>query len=136
MKATICYVALGSNLNDPRAQVLRAIAALEQRKNMRVLKVSKLYQTKPVGNLEQPDFINAVVKIEVTMSALNLLKELQQIEIQQGRVRTGLRNEPRIIDLDLLLYGNRKINSAELIVPHPRMLAREFVLQPLADVMQ
>lgn len=134
MKEVICYVGLGSNLDDPKAQVLKAIDSLAKIEKIRLIKASKLYHTKPVGYFQQPDFINAVVKLGVGLTAFSLLKVLQEIEHQQGRVRTIERNGPRIIDLDLLLYGHRKIISPELIVPHPRMLQRRFVLDPLVEI--
>ena len=93
-----------------------------------------MYQTQPVGYTQQPDFINAVVKLGVELTAFSLLQVLQEIELQQGRVRSAERNGPRTIDLDLLLYGHRKIISPELVVPHPRMLQRGFVLEPLAEI--
>jgi 2-amino-4-hydroxy-6-hydroxymethyldihydropteridine diphosphokinase len=134
MKEVICYIGVGSNLEEPREQVLRAIAALGNTENIRVIKVSSLYETKPVGKLDQPDFVNAVVKVGVKLTAFSLLRIMQDIELQQGRIRTGVRNGPRIIDLDLLLYGHRKIVSRDLIIPHPRMLERSFVLEPLAEI--
>jgi 2-amino-4-hydroxy-6-hydroxymethyldihydropteridine diphosphokinase len=130
----IAYVALGSNLDNPEKQVLTAFATLGKTANIRFIKASKLYHTKPVGYLQQPDFVNAVVKLGVKLSAFALLKVLQSIENQQGRIRGVERNGPRTLDLDLLLYGSRRIVSKELVVPHPRMLERQFVLEPLGEI--
>lgn len=98
-----------------------------------VLKVSPFYQTKPVGYLEQPDFQNAVVKLETQLSPEDLLDGLQKIENQQGRVRKQ-ENGPRTIDLDILLYDSLSIRSERLTIPHPRMYERTFVLKPLSDI--
>ena len=128
------YIGIGSNLNQPRQQVLDAIAALKILPRSRFVKASSLYETKPVGPQNQPDFMNAVAAIDTSLSAQALLSHLLAIEKKQGRVRSGERFGPRTLDLDLLLYGNEKINTKELTVPHPRMFEREFVLQPLAEI--
>lgn len=127
------YVALGSNLNDPRAQVLCAMDAIDHIEGCRVIKRSQLYITKPVGYLNQPDFINAVVELQTSLAPLDLLQALQGIEQHQGRVRE-FKNGPRTIDLDLILYENIVMETQHLTLPHPRMHERDFVLNPLEEI--
>jgi 2-amino-4-hydroxy-6-hydroxymethyldihydropteridine diphosphokinase len=133
MNNLTAYIALGSNLNDPIAQLHIALTHIAKIPCTYIDTCSAFYRTRPVGYLDQPDFINAVVAVCTTLSAHDLLSALKAIEIQQGRIRI-LKNGPRTIDLDLLLYGNIIINEPDFIVPHPRMLERAFVLKPLADV--
>lgn len=126
------YVALGANLGDA-AQALRdALRTLSQTSGARLLKASSLYRTAPIDS-GGPDYFNAVVEVVTTLSAPALLKALQGIENAAGRERP-YRNAPRTLDLDLLLYGNARIDSPELTVPHPRMWTRAFVLVPLAEI--
>lgn len=127
------FVALGSNLNDPVKQVEQAIEAINKLPGTQVIKRSSLYETEPVGFLDQPHFINAVIKIETELSPQILLKALLQIETNQGRIRT-IKNGPRTLDCDLILYAGVTLNSKELTLPHPRMLERDFVLKPLAEI--
>jgi 2-amino-4-hydroxy-6-hydroxymethyldihydropteridine diphosphokinase len=129
---TAC-IALGSNLDDPRLQVERGFAALAALPRTRLLARSRLYRTPPWGMPDQPDFINAAVRLETTLTPRELLDALLAIEARAGRMR-GARNGPRILDLDLLLYGNRVINEPDIVVPHPRLHERAFVLRPLVDV--
>lgn len=129
---TAC-VALGSNLDDPRLQVERGFAALAALPRTRLLARSRLYRTPPWGMLDQPDFINAAARLETSLSPRSLLDALLAIEARAGRVR-GVRNGPRILDLDLLLYGDRIIDEPGFTVPHPRLHGRAFVLLPLADI--
>lgn len=129
---TAC-VALGSNLDGPRAQVERGLTALATLSKTRLLVCSRLYRTPPWGMLDQPDFINAAARLETTLAPRELLDALLAIEARAGRVR-GTRNGPRTLDLDLLLYGDRVIDEPDLVVPHPRLHERAFVLRPLADV--
>jgi 2-amino-4-hydroxy-6-hydroxymethyldihydropteridine diphosphokinase len=129
---TAC-VALGSNLDDPCVQVERGLAALAALSQTRLLVRSRLYRTPPWGMLDQPDFINAAARLETTLAPRELLDALLAIEARAGRVR-GARNGPRTLDLDLLLYGDRVIDESNLVVPHPRLHERAFVLLPLADV--
>lgn len=127
------FVALGSNLDDPRAQVERGFAALDALPDTAVRSRSRLYRTPPWGVVDQPDFINAVARLETALAPRALLLALLGIETGAGRVR-GPRNGPRILDLDLLLYGDRVIDEPDFVVPHPRLHERPFVLLPLADV--
>jgi 2-amino-4-hydroxy-6-hydroxymethyldihydropteridine diphosphokinase len=126
------YLALGANLGDPVAAVLRAMDDIAAIKGVSVLKRSSLYRTAPVA-ASGPDYVNAVVEIQTILSAPELLLALQQIEQLAGRVRTS-RNAPRTLDLDLLIYGDASIDSQALVVPHPRLQQRAFVLVPLAEI--
>lgn len=128
------YVALGSNLDDPRAQVLRGFDALARLPQARLLRRSPLYLTPPWGIAEQPAFVNAVAEVETELAPLALLQSLLAIERSFGRERSGLRWGPRTLDLDLLLYGDRVLKEDELVLPHPRLAERAFVLRPLADL--
>jgi 2-amino-4-hydroxy-6-hydroxymethyldihydropteridine diphosphokinase len=127
------YVALGSNLRDPAAQVRAGFEALAMLPDSRVAAVSSLYLTAPVGHLDQPDFVNAVALIETALAPRALLEELLAIERQFGRVR-GVPNGPRTLDLDILLYGDESHEDEALTIPHPRMHERAFVLAPLAEI--
>jgi 2-amino-4-hydroxy-6-hydroxymethyldihydropteridine diphosphokinase len=127
------FVALGSNLDDPRRQVLQAMDELKALPGTRVRRCSSLYRTAPVGEPDQPDFINAVVQIETALDPLEVLDALLAIERRHGRVRSR-RNAPRTLDLDLLLYDDRTIDTPGLQLPHPRMHERAFVLLPLAEI--
>jgi len=130
---TLAYIALGSNLGDPRQQVLDAVAALATLPDTRVLQRSHLYRTLPWGVLEQPPFINAVVQLDTALSPHGLLDALLGIEQKAGRVR-ALRNGPRTLDLDLLHVDGVQLDDARLTLPHPRMAGRAFVLLPLHDL--
>jgi 2-amino-4-hydroxy-6-hydroxymethyldihydropteridine diphosphokinase len=130
---TLAYVALGSNLGDPRQQVLDAVAALAGLPETRLLRRSALYRTPPWGVLQQPSFINAAVEIDTGLSPPALLQALLAIEQRAGRVRAE-RNGPRILDLDVLHVDGVRLDSPELTLPHPRMADRAFVLLPLNDV--
>ena len=126
-------IALGSNLESPVSQVRRALDELDALPESRLLACSSLYRSAPVGKTNQPDFINAVVEIETTLSPHGLLKILLEIEQNHGRVR-GLPNDPRTLDLDILMYDELKCNEGGLILPHPRMHQRAFVLKPLMEI--
>ena len=127
------YVALGSNLDDPPERIRHALQALAALPGTRVVRTSSLYRNPPVGDPDQPDFVNAVARIETGLGPRELLGELLAIEQAQGRVRDRP-NGPRTLDLDLLLYGERTVREPGLTVPHPRMLGRAFVLMPLAEI--
>jgi len=127
------FIALGSNLDDPVSQVRAAFDELAQIPVSRLLMHSSLYRSAPVGRLDQPDFINAVAQIETGLSPHELLKALLEIEHRHGRVREYA-NDPRTLDLDLLIYDDLQCNDRCLILPHPRMHQRAFVLQPLLEI--
>lgn len=129
----IAFVALGSNLDAPREQVARGMLEIGALPETRLVKRSSLYRTAPVGFLEQPDFINAVVMVETALAPHALLDGLLAIERRHGRVRE-FTNAPRTLDLDVLLYGDLVLHEHGLTLPHPRMHERAFVLQPLAEI--
>ena len=128
----VACVALGGNLGDARATVLQALEALARWPGVTVLQRSRLYRSAPL-QASGPDFVNAVARIQTTMTAPELLQALQALELAAGRERP-YPNAPRTLDLDVLLYGQARIDSPHLTVPHPRMWQRAFVLRPLADV--
>lgn len=129
----LAYVALGANLADPVEQVRAALVALTQLPESRLLRASSLYRTAPVGIHGQPDFINAVAALETTLSPEALLSALFAVEAQFGR-RRDFHHAPRTLDLDLLLYDDYVIDSAQLQLPHPRMHLRAFVMAPLVEI--
>jgi len=129
----ISYIALGSNLNEPTQQVKTALLALNNIAGCQVLKHSSLHKSPPLGPQDQPDFINAVAKIQTTLSAHHLLSELQSLENTHNRVRQQHWG-PRTLDLDILLYGDSVINTNDLVIPHPEMTKRDFVLTPLWEI--
>jgi 2-amino-4-hydroxy-6-hydroxymethyldihydropteridine diphosphokinase len=126
------YLSLGSNLGDREGNLRAAIEALCGAR-VRVGKVSSFYETEPVDYLEQPWFLNCVVDGETAVPAPDLLRALRQIETRIGSKKEFAKG-PRLLDIDILLYGDDTIVTAELQVPHPRMLARKFVLEPLAEI--
>ena len=128
------YIGVGSNLSNPIKQVNLAIAALKQLPHCQVTAISSLYGSKPMGPQDQPDYINAVVELQTSLTALALLDALQAIENNAGRVRKTNRWGARILDLDILLYGNEVIDNERLTVPHYGMKVREFVLLPLEEI--
>lgn len=132
--ATLVYVGLGSNLALPQRQVGRALHRLAHWPGVRGLRASRLYRTPPWGQREQPDFINAAVEFEYAGSAGALLAGLLAIEREAGRIRGGERWGPRMLDLDLLLFGDCRLRTGELTLPHPRIAERAFVLFPLLEL--
>ena len=131
---TLAYIALGSNLASPLAQVQAAIHALGEIPHSRVVNVSSFYRTPPLGPQDQPDYLNAAVALETTLSPEALLDHTQRIELQQGRVRKAERWGPRTLDLDIMLFGDALINSERLTVPHSDMRNRGFMLWPLFEI--
>lgn len=130
----ISYIGIGSNQADPVNQAKQALAALKKLPNTQLSKYSSLYCSAPMGPQDQPDYINAVAEIETSLSALELLDELQKIELSQGRERKENRWGPRTLDLDIILYDNQQINNTRLTIPHYGMKVREFVLYPLQEI--
>jgi 2-amino-4-hydroxy-6-hydroxymethyldihydropteridine diphosphokinase len=126
------FVALGANLGDARQAVLDALQALAGLADTQVTGCSRLYRTAP-HEASGPDFINAVARLSTRLTAPDLLQALQALELQAGRERPYV-NAPRTLDLDVLLYGDARIDSPRLTVPHPRMWGRAFVIYPLAEV--
>lgn len=131
---TRAYIGIGSNLADPAARVQAAFGELERLPDSRLRARSSLYRSKPMGPIDQPDFINAVAAVDTRLSAADLLQALAQIETRQGRERGAERWGPRTLDLDLLLYGEHRITTPALTLPHPGMHKRDFVLVPLAEI--
>jgi 2-amino-4-hydroxy-6-hydroxymethyldihydropteridine diphosphokinase len=127
------YVALGSNLQDPEQQVLRAFEELNGLPQTRVVAKSALYRTAPVGYDNQPDFVNAAAEVSTELEPLALLRALLALETAHGRERP-FPNAPRVLDLDLLFYDDLAMHDPELTLPHPRLHERGFVLFPLADL--
>jgi 2-amino-4-hydroxy-6-hydroxymethyldihydropteridine diphosphokinase len=127
-------IALGSNLSRPEHQVQTAIAELHALERSRLVGRSRLYRTAPVGPPGQPDYVNAVVSLDTHLSPLALLDAMQAIERAHGRVRDGIRWGPRVLDLDLLTYGDLIMDLPGLTIPHPEIARRAFVLVPMADV--
>lgn len=127
------YIALGSNLGDRHSYIEQAVAHIKQLPHTEFVALSPLMETEPVGYKEQGLFINAVCGIDTELSPYNLLQRLLLIEQILGRVRS-IKNGPRTIDLDIILYGDVNIDSPTLSIPHPRMHEREFVLQPLKAI--
>lgn len=130
---TLAYVALGANLDDPQLTVKAAIVALGSIPLTKCVAVSSLYRTAPVGLRNQPDFINAVAALETRLAPQALLDELFGIEQEFGR-RRSVKNAPRTLDLDLLLHDEHVVDTPALVLPHPRMHQRAFVLAPLAEI--
>jgi 2-amino-4-hydroxy-6-hydroxymethyldihydropteridine diphosphokinase len=128
------YIGIGSNLDNPIAQVKEAFEELEYLPDTVFFAKSSLYGCKPMGPEDQPDYVNAVAAVDTLLSAQDLYRELVKIEDMQGRERDGEKWGPRILDLDLLLYGKNKIKTKELVVPHPGMHERDFVIIPLAEI--
>lgn len=128
------FLGLGSNLDEPIAQLRQAIVALQQMPHSRVIAVSPLYRSPPLDGSAQPDYVNAVAQIDTQLLPDDLLQHVQQIEQQQGRQRTQ-RWGARTLDIDLLLYDNHQQQQAHLTLPHPGIAEREFVVFPLMDLM-
>jgi len=127
------FIALGSNLEDPIQHVRQALATLAKLPTSRLLVYSSLYRSAPIGQLDQPDFINAVALVETALTPQALLSALLAIEQQHGRIRESL-NAPRTLDLDILMVDDLKCKDRNLTLPHPRMHQRAFVLQPLMEI--
>ena len=135
--STVAFVGMGSNLAHPRRQIARAVAAIARVPATHIVAVSPNYATAPLAcDIDQPDYINAVVALRTSLAPKSLLMHLQAIERAQGRERGAKvpRNSPRTLDLDLLLYGRRIVRLRQLTVPHPRMHERAFALTPLLDI--
>jgi 2-amino-4-hydroxy-6-hydroxymethyldihydropteridine diphosphokinase len=128
------YVGVGANLGDRRATIERAIELLRAVPGVELLAVSFLRETDPVGFEEQPRFLNGAVELETTLEPRELLDQLLRIERELGRTREGPRFGPRTIDLDLLVYGDARLDEQGLTIPHPRLHERRFALEPLAEL--
>ena len=129
----LAYIGLGSNLKGPKAQIKRALAALNDNNGTELMTASSLYESKPLLDIPGPNYINAVCKIETKLSAIDLLDLCQEIEESQQRVRE-VKWGSRTIDLDILLYGEQVISNKRLTIPHPEAINRAFVLVPLFEI--
>ena len=128
------YIGVGSNLQDPRAQVLEALARLGQLPQTRLVLTSRLYRSRPFGKADQPEFVNAAAGLLTQLDALALFQNLHAIELAMGRPESHEHWGPRIIDLDLLVYGRERRSEPALTLPHPGIVERNFVLYPLAEI--
>lgn len=128
------YIAIGSNLDSPLDQVNRAIAALNDIPQSRLVRHSAFYRTAPMGPAGQPDYLNLAVLLDTTLTPHELLDATQAIELSQGRVRKDERWGPRTLDLDIMLFGDKIIHDERLTVPHYGLKEREFMLYPLAEI--
>jgi len=131
--AILAFIGIGANLGEPQEQVRIAFRALATLPDTRLLATSSIYRSAPVGAAGQPDYFNAVASLETRLPPEDLLAGLLEIEGRYGRVRS-FQNAPRTLDLDLLLYGEQRIDQPGLSVPHPRMQRRRFVLEPLVEI--
>lgn len=131
---TVCYLGIGSNLGNRRKNIKLALEKINALKDTIIIKSSRMIETSPVGGPSgQGKFLNAALKIKTKLPPLILLNRLKKIEKELGRTDT-VRFGPRTIDLDILFYGDRLINKKSLIVPHPRMFERDFVMKPLSEI--
>lgn len=129
----IAYVGFGTNMGDRAENIKEAVSSINLLPETKVTKISKIYETEPWGFKDQKMFLNGALKVETELSPNAFLGALLGIEAGMGRVRT-IKNGPRIIDLDLLFYDDLVLNSKELVLPHPRIFERAFVLKPLGDI--
>jgi 2-amino-4-hydroxy-6-hydroxymethyldihydropteridine diphosphokinase len=128
------YIGLGSNLSQPAKQLKRAVQAISTIEHCQIQKISSLYFSRPMGPQDQPNFMNAVLSVKTSLNAIELLSVLQTIENNAGRLRKASRWDARILDLDILLFGQQFINNDRLTIPHYGMKVREFVLLPLHEI--
>jgi len=128
-----CYIGVGSNSGDRNKNIQEAVNRLGRMNGIEVKKISNVYETDPVGGPEQPKYLNGVIEIETELTPRQILTAVNEVEYQLGRIRT-VKNGPRTIDLDILTYGNKKIDEPGLKIPHPRMRKRDFVQKPLRDL--
>lgn len=129
-----CYLGIGSNLGERRKNISSAIKKIKALKDTKVIKISSLIETEPVGGpAGQPKFLNGALKIKTNLPPLTLLKGIKKIEKELGRDKT-VRYGPRVIDLDILLYADKIIKTKTLTIPHPKMFIRDFVIRPLSEI--
>jgi len=133
VRGVVCYLGIGSNLGQPAEQCLEAVKRIAAVDGITHLRCSSLYKTEPVGEKKQDDFVNAVAEVRTILSPRALLQALLQIEKEMGRVRT-IHWGPRIIDLDILLFGQEVVQEEDLVIPHPELHRRRFVLVPLLEL--
>lgn len=133
-EAISVYISLGSNLGNKKKNLLSAIILLKEHDKIRIIDISPFYKTEPVDYLDQDWFVNAVLKAETFLEPQELLNFLKETEVKLKQGKKSIRFGPRIIDLDIIYYGNIIINTKALVIPHPRMHERCFVLKPLCDI--
>jgi len=129
----ICYIGIGSNLGDRQSYINRAIDELNKTAGIKIRRTSSIYETYPVSSIPQGKFLNGVMEIETSLGPKDLMRELNRIEDTLGRKR-GIKNGPRTMDLDILYYGEQFIRDSDLVVPHPKINEREFVLKGLREL--
>ncbi|MFA5146301.1 MAG: 2-amino-4-hydroxy-6-hydroxymethyldihydropteridine diphosphokinase [Candidatus Omnitrophota bacterium] len=129
----LCYIGIGSNLGDRRRHIDTAIEELRKDREIKVKRVSSIYETDPISDIPQGRFLNGVLEIETDLAPMELLGRLNAIEKGLGRTRS-VRNGPRTIDLDILYYGDEKVYMRSLIIPHPKIRERDFVLKGLREL--
>lgn len=129
----ISFIGIGSNQEDPRARCIEALGSIDAIEGCKILRSSSFYRTEPVGFPEQEWFVNVVVEVRTALSAQMLMKELQAIETQMGRQKK-IRWGPRVIDLDILFYGQEVLSEGGIVIPHPELHKRRFVLEPLYEI--
>lgn len=129
----IAFLLLGSNINDKKKNINLGLSFIDKLAETSVLAVSSIHQTEPWGYKDQPHFLNACCKIETEISPFNLLFQLKNIEKMMGR-KEGIRYGPRIIDIDILLYGELVLNEKDLVIPHPHLINRKFALECLSEI--
>lgn len=134
MSNTTVYIGLGSNLKDPSSQIQSALSALDSHQHIRLVACAHLYSSAPMGPKNQPDYTNSVCKVVTDLAPTDLLDVTQAIELEHGRERKAERWGPRTLDLDILLYGEQRIDTERLVIPHYGMATREFVLVPLFEI--
>ena len=128
------YLSIGSNLGDRESNIASGIAMLDNQNHITNIKSSSFYKTEPLFNEDQPYFLNIVVEISTTLSPFNLLDKIKEIEIFLGRDRIRKKNQPRTIDIDIIIFGDTFISTKELEIPHPGSIFRKFVLKPLSEL--
>ena len=133
MKETVAYLGLGTNLEDREANLGKAVELLSAESGLRLLRCSRIYETEPWGVADQPAFLNSVAEVATTLEPERLLDVCKAVEYRMGR-RPGIRWGPRLIDVDILLYGNLVVQLPHLEIPHPRLHLRAFALVPLAEL--
>lgn len=130
-----CYIGIGSNLGDRQANIRKSVKKINSLKGTKIIKLSRIIETYPVGGpKKQRKFLNAALKIKTSLTPLNLLKNLKKIELELGRTKS-LRWGPRAIDLDILFYSGKSVNTKSLLIPHPRIFQRDFVIRPLLEIL-
>tara|TARA_B100001250_G_scaffold413148_1_gene446334 strand:+ start:1099 stop:1602 length:504 start_codon:yes stop_codon:yes gene_type:complete len=128
------YLSLGSNLGDRESNLAQATMALSVEANIFNIESSAYYASEPLYNLNQPDFLNSVLKCDTSLKAFDFFDVTKKVEKMLGRIRNKKRNQPRIIDIDILFFGNSILETSELTIPHPYFQFRKFVLIPLAEI--